>query len=653
MSKLKLIPGSIVAEFQRNTYNSETRTIDVICTTDAPVVRHGWEGSYNEVLSMQEKHIRLERFSKGNAPLLDSHHRWELKDVIGVVERAWIEGNKLMATVRFSDRDSVKDIIKDVADGILKNLSIGYKIFKIEETKAESGKLPTYRAVDWEPFEVSFVAVPADPNATVRMDGDKNNVYEVEVIHARSQEDNNSTKSNSSTMPTEAELKAAADAAAEKERIEKEAAEKERKRAKDIRDAVKTFGLSEEFAESLVEKGTTIESARAEIQVEFSKADPNKGAKNRISVVGKGEKEKVRDAMIAGMVLRSGEVPSGSLSAEEIETGRSYRSLTLMDLAKKCLVAIGEDVEGLSKMEIAKRAISSSTSDFPILLEGTNRRVLLANYSIAADTWRKICAIGSVSDFREHKRLRMGSFSNLDELGEGSEYKNKKINDAQFERISAKTKGNIINVSRQMIINDDLAGFTRLSAMLGRASARSIEADVYELLLSNPKLEDGIDLFHSSHGNIISSGAGLGAPTVTNIDAMRQLMAIQKDPDNNDFLDIRPDILLTPIGLGGTARVVNDSQYDPDATNKLQRPNIVRGLFSEVVDTPRLSGSAYYSFADPNIEPVLEVVFLDGVQTPYMESMETFDVDGIKWKIRLDYGVGAVGFRGVVKNNGQ
>jgi hypothetical protein len=95
-------------------------------------------------------------------------------------------------------------------------------------------------------------------------------------------------------------------------------------------------------------------------------------------------------------------------------------------------------------------------------------------------------------------------------------------------------------------------------------------------------------------------------------------MASQKDPSLNEFLDLRPAVLLLPIGLGGQARVINQSQYDPDnvaSGSKAQmKPNVVVGLFGDVVDTPRLTGTRRYLFADPSIAPVLEVAFLDGQQ---------------------------------------
>jgi hypothetical protein len=644
MPKQQLKTHNVNAEFQRSSFDAEKRTIEVICTTDAPVVRYGWDGNYNEVLSMDPKHVRLERFGSGAAPLLNAHSRYDLEDVIGVVERAWLEGNKLMAVVRFSDRESVKDIVKDVADGILKNLSIGYKVFKLEETTVESGQLPEFKAIEWEPYEVSFVPIPADPNAVVRAQEKSSN--EVEIIYTKKVDLNIPAHKQDNPM-TEEELKAQqAAAAAEKKRIEDEAMVLERSRAKSIRDAVKTFGLEDTIAESLIEKGISIDAARAEIQAEFAKKDPNQGASN--VKVKKDEADTTREAIIAGMVLRSGEVKEKNLTDAEKTLGNQYRSNTLLDIAKESLAIKGIDVKGMDKMEIARRAMSSS-SDFPVLLEGISRRVLLTNYQAVADVWREFCMIGSVSDFRDNKRLRMGSFSVLDKIGENSEYKNKKITDADSEKISASTVGNIINISRVMIVNDDLSGFTRLAAMLGRAAARNIEVDVFALLNANPVLSDGVALFHATHNNLIASGA---APSVAQFDAMRVLMASQKEKDGNDFLDLRPSIWLGPIGLGGDAKVVNGSQYDPDATNKLQRANKVNGLFAKVVDTARLTGTAYYAFADPSEEPVIEVAFLNGVQTPYMESEIPFNTDGVSWKIRMDYGVGAIGYRGVVKNAG-
>jgi hypothetical protein len=111
-------------------------------------------------------------------------------------------------------------------------------------------------------------------------------------------------------------------------------------------------------------------------------------------------------------------------------------------------------------------------------------------------------------------------------------------------------------------------------------------------------------------------------------------------------------VLLVPIGLGGTARSINQAEYDPDTANKLQKPNVVNGLYRDIVDTPRLTGTRRYSFCDATEAPVLEVAFLDGRQEPYLEVQDGFDVDGARYKVRLDYGTAAVDYRGAVTNAG-
>lgn len=191
--------------------------------------------------------------------------------------------------------------------------------------------------------------------------------------------------------------------------------------------------------------------------------------------------------------------------------------------------------------------------------------------------------------------------------------------------------------------------FSGLAVDLGRAAKLTIEIDVYALLNSNPNMNDGNPLFSAEHGNLAQNGA---APGVAPFDAIRVAMAQQMDVSGKEFLDIRPSILLLPIALGGAARVVNGSQYDPDAVNKLQRPNIVNGMFADIVDTPRLTGTAYYAFADPNVAPALEVVFLNGVTEPFTDSQDGWRVDGVEWKVRHDYGVGAVNYRSGYKQPG-
>jgi ATP-dependent protease ClpP protease subunit len=363
------------------------------------------------------------------------------------------------------------------------------------------------------------------------------------------------------------------------------------------------------------------------------------------------ETDKRRTAASAALMVRAG--VADAKTREAVAAGNPFRGATLLDMAKSSLAQAGIKVDGMDKMQIVASAFTQGGSDFPVLLENAMHKTLQMAYATAPDTWSRFCARGSVSDFRAHNRYRVGSLGNLELVNELGEFTNKSIPDGEKSSIAAGTKGYIINLSRQAIVNDDLGAFMGLAASLGRAARRTVEADVYAALVSNsgngPVLQDGKTLFHADHGNLVGTGV---IPSVAAFEAMRVLMASQKDVGGNDFLDLRPAVLLAPIGLGGTARVINDAQYDPDTANKLQRPNMVRGLVSDVVDSPRLTGNGYYMFAAPTEAPVMEVAFLDGNDTPFLELENGFTVDGARWKVRLDYGVAGIDYRGAVKNPG-
>lgn len=364
------------------------------------------------------------------------------------------------------------------------------------------------------------------------------------------------------------------------------------------------------------------------------------------------ERDKFRAAAVQSILAR-GNIAVDKDGPVRADGTNPLRGRKLLAIAEACLVRAGVRTDGMDQRAIVAAAFTTSRSDFPILLENTLHKTLLGAYALQADTWTRFCARGSVSDFRAHNRYRVGSLSNLEAKTELGEYRTKAIPDGEKATIKAGTKGNIINISREMIIDDDMGAFTGLAANLGRAAKRTVEADVYAALLSNggmgPVLIDGNPLFHASHGNIAAVGAG---PTVASFEAARVQMRSQKDVGGNDFLEIPPNIWLGPDGIVGQAKVVNNSTYDPDAANKLQRANIAAGMVQDIVGTPRLSGTRWYFFADPAQVPVMEVAFLDGIDTPYIELEEAFTTDGARWKVRLDYGVAGIDYRGALTNAG-
>lgn len=444
------------------------------------------------------------------------------------------------------------------------------------------------------------------------------------------------------------------------------AATAERERITGIQTAVRVAKLPAAFGERLVASGVTLDQARSDIFAEMARIDaakPGPEPQPPSIQMGADARDKFLRGAINWLLVKGGGAEVVARAAKTdvaaIDPGE-FRGLTLVDLARECLSRAGAKMRGLDKTRIiaeafTRRDITQSTSDFATLLENTMHKVLQASYAMTPDTWSKWCARGTVSDFRAHNRYRMGSFGALDALAENGEFKSKAISDAEKGTITATTKGNIINVSRQMIVNDDMGAFSRLLTMLGRAAALSVEVDAYALIGLNaglgPTQTDSQPLFHSANRSNVGSQAALSAAA---LDADRIIMASQKDVGGNDYTDLRPAVLLVSASLGGQARVINLSQYDPDAVaNKaLNRPNVVAGLFRDVVDTPRITGNRRYLFADPTIAPVFEVAFLEGQTSPYLETKDGWNTDGAEMKVRFDYGVAAVDWRGAVTNAG-
>lgn len=642
----------------------EKRTVEVTFSTGAAVERYDWVSGrrYREVLSLKPEHVRLERLNAG-APVLDSHHGWSIRDVLGTVERgtAAIEKGVGVARLRFSAREDVEPIFRDVQSGIHGAVSIGYRVYKFIEEAGKEGAIPTRTAVDWEPFEVSMIPMPADVGAKVRS-GDTSLTNPC-AIETRAHEESIMPENQNPPVPPAQPAPSPIDEAA----IRQAAVTAERARVSGIQTAVRAAGLDREFEERLINAHTTLEQARADILdalVQRQEQTPTRPGTT--IVMGEDAKDKAQRGMMAWLFVRTGVAALVAKSEggkpEDLDPGE-FRGMTLMDLARETLIRAGATVRGLGKMDLAGLALThraaasyQTTSDFANLLENALHKILRASYNITPDTWSRWCGIATVSDFRAHVWHRLGALTVLEDLNEHGEFRNKSIPDSEKATYNVGTKGNIIAITRQVIVNDDMNAMARLTEALGRAGKLTIEKAAFALLAQNgglgPTMADAQPLFHANRANV-GTGAAL---TAAALDADRVVMASQLEPGGQDYTDLRPAILLLPVGLGGQARVINQSQYDPDNTasgsKATMKPNVVVGLFRDVVDTPRISGTRRYLFADPTQAPVFVVSFLDGQREPVLETQDGWRIDGVEMKARLDVGVNVVDWRGSVTNAG-
>lgn len=163
------------AKIRASSYDEADNSIEVVWTTGAAVRRRDWRdgGYYSEVLVVSPESVRLDRLNAG-APFLNTHSDYDLRDQIGkIVEgSAKIEGGKGIARVQLSNAPGDVDIVSKIKDGIIRNVSVGYAIHRVEKIENVDAD-DEWRVVDWEPLEVSAVPIPADAGSQIRKNDDE------------------------------------------------------------------------------------------------------------------------------------------------------------------------------------------------------------------------------------------------------------------------------------------------------------------------------------------------------------------------------------------------------------------------------------------------------------------------------------------------
>lgn len=319
--------------------------------------------------------------------------------------------------------------------------------------------------------------------------------------------------------------------------------------------------------------------------------------------------------------------------------------MTLREYARMSLTERGIGVSSYNPMQMVGAAFTHSTSDFGNILLDVANKAILQGWEDAPETYEQWTRKGQLSDFKIAHRVGMGGFSALRQVREGAEYKYVTTGDKQAT-IALATYGELFSITRQAIINDDLNMLTDVPMKLGRAAKSTIADLVYAILTSNPKIStDNVSLFDKAkHANVLESAA----MDVASLDKARQLMRVQKEGERH--LNIRPAFVLVPTAMESVANQVIHSSSVKGADINAGIINPVKD-FATVIAEPRLDDNSQTTFylAASKGSDTIEVAYLNGVDTPYIDQMEGFSVDGVTTKVRIDAGVAPVDHRGLVK----
>lgn len=647
-------PLSFRASVVPSSVNEEARTVDIVWSTGAGVLRSSyWDGDFYEELSLDPKHVRMDRLTSGNTPLLDSHRSYGLDSVIGVVESARLEKGQGVATVRFAKDDEAADAVwNKVKDGICRNISIGYRTYKVEKTE-EKGKVPVHRAVDWEPYEISVVPIGADAQATVR-EADTTNPCEFVELVEETQRMADKTPAAQPATPTPVDqAERSALTPDDVARAEAKAKVEERERCGELRRMAGALSLGEDVAQRWIDTDIGVDSARAEainLYSEQRQKEPveqiNHG--HRVAVGDDMGRVSARDGVRNALLHRSN--PGQN---ELSEPGRLYRAMPLMEMARQYLESQGVRTLGFGKRELAGVALGlevrsgmHSTSDFALILADVMGKSLRRSYDEAPQTFQAWARRATLPDFKDVKRTQFGEAPQLLQVREGAEFTYGTIGEGR-ETYALATYGRVFAVTRQTLINDDLDALSRLPMLYGR-SARDLESDlVYAHFLGNPTMGDGVACFHADHGNV-----GTGAITIANIGAGRKFMRKQTGKDGVQRINVQAKYLLVPAALETTADQFVSTNLLADQAGNI---NVFAGRL-ETIAEPRLddtSEAEWYLTADPGAIDTLEYAYLEGEEGVSIESRVGFEVDGLEVKARLDFGVKVIDHRGFYRSTGS
>jgi hypothetical protein len=653
--------------------NDEERTVDLTFATGAPVRRYDWMSGtpYIEKLSMDPAHVRLDRLN-GGAPLLDSHSGYRLAHVMGVVEEgtAELSGAKGKATVRFSKRADVEPFYQDVRDKVIRNVSVGYVVHAYEEIPGKNGKPATRLAVDWEPYEVSLVPMPADAGAQVRAGKAEQQpeLHPCRIVtraagaaQTPEQEKPSMDENRSETIverdPLDpgAPTTRAADAPAKEPTDMERAAAAETARVQGIIRACRAAGIPSDKMDDLIERKVPLVDAQTAIFDEMRKRGgdtqgPRHAPSARATDIALGDDPFVHARAGIENALLHRVAPS---RFELTDVGRKYRGLSMLDTARVFLQARGFRVTDLSKKELAGLALGlegrggmHTTSDFPLLLADVANKTLRRAYDEAPQTFRPIVTVATLPDFKAVKRLQLGDAPALLAIDEHGEFTSGTIGEGK-EQYALATYGRKFAITRKALINDDLDAFSRVPMMFGR-KARVLESNlVWEQITSNPQMGDGNNLFSAAHGNLQTDGDAI---SVTSLGRARAALRQQTSVDG-DYMNLTAAFLLVPTGLETKADqfVTVVTPQEAGKVNPFQNKLVV-------IAEPRLdadSPTAWYLAASPSQVDIIELGYLEGEQGPAVESRIGFDIDGLEIKCRLDVGAKVLDWRGLHKDPGE
>jgi hypothetical protein len=601
------------------------------------------------------------RVTRKARPILKDHDRGS---IVGHTNDITVNDSRLeVAGVISGVGSTAHEVIATSENGFPWQASLGASADKVvfipewKTAKANGREFagPVYIARKSTLGEVSFVALGADDDTEARIAAGQ--VGDDEDQDSDEADDDTADHDDSELDPVNASLELSAkpkrpvtSGVVSKMRIE---AATESKRIAGVRKVC--AGRHTEIEARAIEEGWSVTKTElAVLRIERPKAPDQQASQTMYR----------REVLEAACCLSVGLDESRLLNVfgeRTLSAAEPIRHIGLRELVAECARLEGHDIPRVFGDGTATIRAGFSTMSLPGILENVMNKTLLAAYENTPIAAFDLCSIGTVSDFKEIARYRLLGTGGFEKVAPDGELKHGKLSDQKYSN-KADTYGQILALTRHDIINDDLNAFMDIPRQMGRSGAESIDDLFFTLLLKNS------GFFSSANANLLQgpdTRFGPDSLTVAKTTFRKQKAGPGNKAKDQKPINIRPEYLVVPVELEteaellmGSAQLMIDAQGSP---TKIPVDNPHRNKY-RIISTPHLSdsyyqgasSSAWYLFANPNVLPAFEIVFLNGRRTPIIERVEMPpNTLGMGFRSYIDFGINSQDHRAAVKVAGE
>lgn len=668
------------------TVNEEARTVEAVLSTENAVEMFDWRSGdfVHEVLLSGG--VELPR----QLPLLDTHSRYRLGDVLGSIRNIRQENGETIGTLHFAADDADVDRVwNKVRQGHLTDVSIGYRVLDYVDVAAGNkanvngrefvaGSKPMRIATKWKLREASMVPIGADEAAKLRQANGERPMPQTSGDQAGA-ERQAPPAANVENQP-ERQAPAASPPQANEQEIRQQAIEQERKRAAALRqlagDDVPAAVLQRAIDEGWDESRASKEFLAA------VRESRQPGAPTGPAIHSRSHEQAVTErSLAAGMLIGAGIDPTkvGPLNAlarsgrvrysfteQDADQGHDLRSLSAMDMCREACQLDGR-TPPRDKTELIRAAISGTHLD-RVFSAGVYARMAMG-WDETPDTtgW---CQSEDVPNFLTQEEITLRQNAALDRHPRGATANHASFSD-DYETYKAARYSKQFTVDEQDFINDRLMALMAAPEEMG-AAARRLHSDlVYTVLLTNPTLTaTGGALFNATAETTGGGHANLTTAVLGSAGLKAAITAMSNKRLDGVPLNIRPMFLIVPPDLEWTARelLTAGEVRDTTANTKYPTVNVLRGQNLTLVVESRIDATGV---ADPNDRATtnagsatnwflaadrrtIKKLYLQGTGRAPQLSSKPLGLGqwGMGWDINMDAGAAAMDYRGMHKSAG-